>query len=103
MTLDIVNAQNEKIGALEVRDEVFGGRVKADVVWQSVVRDNASRLAVFAMTRPGATPQQVLDTVLPEEAGLGPLVLDPGTYELQTLIVWGDLSKTAKGEFRLSP
>ncbi len=42
-----------------------------------VVRDNASRLAVFALTRPGATPRQVLDTVLPEEAGLGPLVLDP--------------------------
>ena len=42
MTLDIVNAQNEKIGALEVRDEVFGGRVKADLVWQSVVRDNAA-------------------------------------------------------------
>ena len=42
MTLDIVNAQNEKIGALELRDEVFGGRVKADVVWQSVVRDNAA-------------------------------------------------------------
>jgi len=32
-----------------------------------------------------------------------PRNLDPGTYELQTLIVWGDLSKTAKGEFRLSP
>jgi len=42
MTLDIVNAQNEKIGSLDVRDEVFGGRVKADVIWQSVVRENAS-------------------------------------------------------------
>jgi len=43
MTLDIVNAQNEKVGAIEVRDELFGGRVKADLVWQSVVRENASR------------------------------------------------------------
>ena len=42
MTLDIVNAQNEKIGSLELRDEVFGGRVKADLIWQSVVRDNAA-------------------------------------------------------------
>jgi large subunit ribosomal protein L4 len=42
MTLDIVNAQNEKVGAIDVRDEVFGGRVKADLVWQSVVRDNAA-------------------------------------------------------------
>jgi large subunit ribosomal protein L4 len=42
MTLDIVNAQNEKIGSLDLRDEVFGGHVKADLVWQSVVRDNAA-------------------------------------------------------------
>jgi large subunit ribosomal protein L4 len=42
MTLDIVNAQNEKIGAIDLRDEVFGGRVKADLVWRSVVRDNAA-------------------------------------------------------------
>jgi large subunit ribosomal protein L4 len=42
MTLDIVNAQNEKIGSLELRDEVFGGRVKGDLIWQSVVRDNAA-------------------------------------------------------------
>ena len=42
MTLDIVNAQNEKTGSLELRDEVFGGRVKADLIWQSVVRDNAA-------------------------------------------------------------
>jgi large subunit ribosomal protein L4 len=42
MTLDIVNAQNEKTGSLELRDEVFGRRVKADLIWQSVVRDNAA-------------------------------------------------------------
>lgn len=42
MTLDIVNAQNEKTGSLELRDEVFGGRVKADLIWQSVVRDQAA-------------------------------------------------------------
>jgi large subunit ribosomal protein L4 len=43
MTLDIVNAQNEKIGSLELRDELFGGRVKGDLIWQSVVRENASK------------------------------------------------------------
>jgi large subunit ribosomal protein L4 len=42
MTLDIVNVQNEKIGSIDVRDDVFGGRVKGDLVWQSVVRDNAA-------------------------------------------------------------
>jgi large subunit ribosomal protein L4 len=41
MTLDVVNEQNEKVGSLELRDEVFGGRVKADLIWQSVVRTNA--------------------------------------------------------------
>ena len=42
MTVDIVNSSNEKVGAVELRDEVFGGRVNADIVWESVVRANAS-------------------------------------------------------------
>jgi large subunit ribosomal protein L4 len=42
MTLDVVNSQNEKVGALELRDEVFGGRVNADLIWESVVRANAA-------------------------------------------------------------
>jgi len=42
MTLDVVNAQNEKTGSLELRDDLFGGRVKGDLIWQSVVRENAS-------------------------------------------------------------
>jgi large subunit ribosomal protein L4 len=41
MTLDIVNQQNEKVGSLDLRDEVFGRRVKPDVIWESVVRENA--------------------------------------------------------------
>ena len=43
MTLDVVNAQNEKVGSVNVRDEVFGGRIKTDLIWESVVRENASR------------------------------------------------------------
>jgi large subunit ribosomal protein L4 len=42
MTLDIVNNENKKVGSLDVRDEVFGGRVKADLIWESVVRANAA-------------------------------------------------------------
>jgi large subunit ribosomal protein L4 len=42
MQIDIVNANNEKVGALELNDQVFGGRVKTDVIWQSVVQQNAS-------------------------------------------------------------
>ena len=42
MTVDVVNAQNEKIGSLELRDEVFGGRIKTDLIHESVVRANAA-------------------------------------------------------------
>ena len=42
MQLDIVNHENKKVGSLDVRDEVFGGRVNADLVWESVVRENAA-------------------------------------------------------------
>jgi large subunit ribosomal protein L4 len=43
MQLDIVNNENQKIGALDLRDEVFGGRVNADLIWESVVRANAAQ------------------------------------------------------------
>jgi large subunit ribosomal protein L4 len=42
MTLDVVNTQNEKVGSLDVRDEIFGGRVKTDLIHESVVHANAA-------------------------------------------------------------
>ncbi|HVL70051.1 MAG TPA: 50S ribosomal protein L4 [Vicinamibacterales bacterium] len=42
MKLDVVNGQNEKVGALELNDAVFGGRIKADLIWESVVQENAA-------------------------------------------------------------
>jgi large subunit ribosomal protein L4 len=42
MTVDVVNSQNQKVGSVDVRDDVFGGRVKADLIWESVTRQNAS-------------------------------------------------------------
>ena len=42
MQLDVVNKNNEKVGAVDIRDDVFGGRVNADIVWESVVRANAA-------------------------------------------------------------
>jgi len=42
MTLDIVNTQNEKVGSLDLRDEVFGGRIKTDLIHESVVHANAA-------------------------------------------------------------
>jgi large subunit ribosomal protein L4 len=42
MQLDVVNHNNEKIGAVDVRDDVFGGRVNTGLIWESVVRQNAA-------------------------------------------------------------
>ena len=42
MTVDVVNQQNEKIGSLDLREEVFGGRIKTDLIHESVVRANAA-------------------------------------------------------------
>jgi large subunit ribosomal protein L4 len=42
MTVDVVNTQNEKVGSLDLRDDVFGGRVKVDLIHASVVRANAA-------------------------------------------------------------
>lgn len=42
MKLDVVNGQNEKIGAVELNDDLFGGRVNTDLIWESVVQENAA-------------------------------------------------------------
>jgi len=42
MTVDVVNEQNEKVGSLELKDEVFGGRVQRELIWESVVHANAA-------------------------------------------------------------
>ena len=42
MKLDVVNGQNEKVGDVDLNDEIFGGRVKTDLIWESVVQQNAA-------------------------------------------------------------
>ena len=42
MTIDVVNAQNEKVGSIDLREEVFGGRIKTDLIHESVIRANAA-------------------------------------------------------------
>ena len=42
MTLDIVNGENQKVGSVDVADALFAGPVKADLIWESVVRQNAA-------------------------------------------------------------
>src|SRR6059036_2743477 len=51
MQLDIVNSENKKVGALDVRDDVFGGPVNADLMWESVVHANAARRRGTHMTK----------------------------------------------------
>ena len=42
MKIDVVNAENNKVGSVELNDEIFGGRVKTDLIHESVVRLNAA-------------------------------------------------------------
>jgi len=42
MTVDVVNSQNEKVGSVDLSDEGFGGRVKTDLIHESVVPANAA-------------------------------------------------------------
>jgi large subunit ribosomal protein L4 len=42
MKIDIVNSNNENVGSLELNDAVFGGRIKRDLIWESVVQQGAS-------------------------------------------------------------
>lgn len=41
MQLDVVNASNQKVGALDLRDEVFGQRVRTDLIWEAVRHEQA--------------------------------------------------------------
>ena len=41
MQFDVVNAENKKVGTVDVKDDVFGGRVNTDLIWESVVHANA--------------------------------------------------------------
>jgi large subunit ribosomal protein L4 len=51
MTLDIVNGENEKVGSVDVADALFAGPVKADLIWESVVRQNAAERRGTHMTK----------------------------------------------------
>src|SRR5712692_4007112 len=42
MQLDVVDTENQKVGTVDVKDDVFGGRVHTDLIWESVVHENAA-------------------------------------------------------------
>jgi large subunit ribosomal protein L4 len=41
MKIDVVNSKKETVGSVELKDDVFGGRVKTDLIWEAVVHQNA--------------------------------------------------------------
>ena len=51
MTLDVVNSDNEKVGSVDLSDAVFAGPIKGDLIWESVVRQNASERRGTHMTK----------------------------------------------------
>ncbi len=51
MTVDVVNNENKKVGSFDVSDEVFGGRVKVDLIHESVIRANAAERRGTAATK----------------------------------------------------
>jgi len=51
MQLDVVNQENEKVGTVDVREDVFGGRVNTDLMWESVVHANAAERRGTHMTK----------------------------------------------------
>ena len=51
MTLDVVNGDNKKVGSVDLNDAVFSGPAKLDLVWESVVRQNASERRGTHMTK----------------------------------------------------
>jgi large subunit ribosomal protein L4 len=51
MTLDVVNGENQKVGSVDLADAWVNGPVKADLIWESVVRQQASERRGTHMTK----------------------------------------------------
>jgi large subunit ribosomal protein L4 len=51
MQLDVVNNENQKVGSVDLSDDVFGGRVNSDLMWESVVHANAAARRGTHMTK----------------------------------------------------
>src|SRR5574338_1369214 len=42
MKIDVVNSKKAPVGSFDLNDDVFGGRVKTDLIWEAVVQENAA-------------------------------------------------------------
>jgi len=51
MKLDVINAESQKVGSVDLNDDVFAGAIKRDVIWEAVVRQNASERRGTHMTK----------------------------------------------------
>jgi large subunit ribosomal protein L4 len=51
MTVDVVNGENVKVGTVDLADAVFAGPVKRELIWESVVRQNAAERRGTHMTK----------------------------------------------------
>jgi large subunit ribosomal protein L4 len=51
MTLNVVNGENQTVGTLELGETFTAGPVKTDLIWESVVRQNASERRGTHMTK----------------------------------------------------
>jgi large subunit ribosomal protein L4 len=51
MQLDVVNSENQKVGSVDIRDDVFGGWINAGLMWESVVHANAAARRGTHMTK----------------------------------------------------
>ena len=51
MKVDIVNSKKETVGSLDLKDEIFAGRVKTDLIWEAVVHENAGKRRGTHMTK----------------------------------------------------
>ena len=51
MKLNVINANSETVGSVDLNDDVFAGAIKRDVIWEAVVRQNASERRGTHMTK----------------------------------------------------
>jgi len=42
MKIDVVNSKKENVGSVDLKDEIFGGVIKTDLIWEAVVQENAA-------------------------------------------------------------
>ena len=51
MKIDVVNSKKENVGSVDLKDEIFGGVIKTDLIWESVVQENAAERRGTHMTK----------------------------------------------------